>query len=129
MAKLADFSWPSSPTVMDLYELGRKPQSAHTRPQYKLSELGHNPYGSKQPNGFSDLEVDWISPELLIRRLVSAKDSFELTKSKNNNFKFYKNIVHKNFDNPEKIFQYLDKAKRAYEIQILLFNHPDFLRA
>ena len=129
MAKLADFSWPSSPTVMDLYELGRKPQSAHTRPQYKLSELGHNPYGSKQPNGFSDLEADWISPELLIRRLVSAKDSFELTKSKNNNFKFYKNIVHKNFDNPEKIFQYLDKAKRAYEIQILLFNHPDFLRA
>ena len=129
MAKLADFSWPSSPTVMDLYELGRKPQSAHTRPQYKLSELGHNPYGSKQPNGFSDLEADWISPELLIRRLVSAKDSFELTKSKNNNFKFYKNIVNKNFDNPEKIFQYLDKAKRAYEIQILLFNHPDFLRA
>jgi uncharacterized protein (DUF1800 family) len=129
MAKLADFSWPSSPTIMDLYELGRKPQSAHTRPQHKLSELGHNPYGSKQPNGFSDLEVDWISPELLIRRLVSAKDSFELTKSKNNNFKFYKNIVHKNFDNPEKIFQYLDKAKRAYEIQILLFNHPEFLRA
>ena len=129
MAKLADFSWPTSPTIMDLYEVGSKPQSAHTQPQGKLYDLGHDPYKAKQPNGFSDFEADWISPELLIRRLVFAKDCFELTKSKNNNFKFYKNIVNKNFNNPERIFNYLEKAKKPYEKQILLFNHPEFLKA
>ena len=129
MAKLADFSWPPSPTIMDLYEVGKKPQLVHKRPLHTLEGLGHFPYGSKQPNGFSDFEVDWTSPELLIRRLVYAKDFFEFTKSKNNNFKFYKNIVKKNFDNPERIIKYLEKANKHYEAQILLFNHPEFLRA
>ena len=96
---------------------------------FALQGLGHFPYGSKQPNGFSDFEVDWTSPELLIRRLVYAKDFFEFTKSKNNNFKFYKNIVKKNFDNTERIFKYLEKANKHYEAQILLFNHPEFLKA
>ena len=61
--------------------------------------------------------------------LENAKRNLNFVVHKTSSFKFYKNIVHKNFDNPEKIFQYLDKAKRAYEIQILLFNHPDFLKA
>ena len=129
MSKMADVDLIPSPSFMDLYKLGNKPIKDHRALERLMDELGQHPYLAKQPNGWSDHSDDWMSPELLIRRLVSAKDSFELTKSKNNNFKFYKNIVHKNFDNPEKIFQYLDKAKRAYEIQILLFNHPDFLRA
>ena len=130
MAKLSDFSWPPSPsTAMDLYLPGRKPLSAHRQPEWKLNDLGHNPYRAKQPNGFSDLAIDWISPELLIRRLVYAKDNYQLTKSKNNNLEFYQKIVSKNFDDPEKIMKYLNKTNKLYEKQILLFNHPEFLKA
>jgi mRNA-degrading endonuclease HigB of HigAB toxin-antitoxin module len=84
---------------------------------------------ASQPNGFSDLAIDWISPELLIRRLVYAKDTYEFTRSENNNLEFYEKIVNKNFDNPEKILKYLEKTNKLYEKQILLFNHPEFLRA
>ena len=129
MAKLSDFNWPPSPTVMDTYELGRKPSKSHRQPEWKLNDLGHNPYRARQPNGFSDLAIDWISPELLIRRLVYAKDTYELTKSKNNNFEFYEKIVHKNFDNPEKILNFLKKSNTITERQVLLFNHPEFLKS
>ena len=95
----------------------------------ELNDLGHNPFRAAQPNRFSDLAIDWISPELLIRRLVYAKDTYELTRSENNNLEFYEKIVNKNFDNPEKILKYLEKTNKLYEKQILLFNHPEFLRA
>ena len=29
-----------------------------------MREIGHMPYRPIQPNGFSDMEEDWISPEL-----------------------------------------------------------------
>jgi uncharacterized protein (DUF1800 family) len=129
MAKLSDFNWPPSAEVMDTYEPGRKPGSLYRKPEWKLNDLGHNPLRAAQPNGFSDLAIDWISPELLIRRLVYAKDTYELTKSANNNLEFYEKIVNKNFDEPEKILKYLEKTNKLYEKQILLFNHPEFLRA
>ena len=129
MSKLSDFKWPPSPKLMDTYELGNKPLGIYRKPEWKLNDLGHNPYRAAQPNGFSDLAIDWISPELLIRRLVYAKDTYELTRSENNNLEFYEKIVNKNFDNPEKILKYLEKTNKLYEKQILLFNHPEFLRA
>ena len=36
-----------------------------------MEDIGH-PYLSKQPNGYSDLAEDWMSPELIIRRLIYA---------------------------------------------------------
>ena len=42
--------------------------------------MGHHPYRAKQPNGWSDHSDDWISPELLIRRLVYAKASYNFSK-------------------------------------------------
>ena len=47
----------------------------------------------------------------------------------NNNNDFYNKIVQKNFDNPEKIMKYLNKKNNPSDKQVLLFNHPEFLKA
>ena len=67
----------------------------------------------------------------ILRTIYSAIGQMteSLTKSENNNLEFYEKIVNKNFDNPEKILKYLEKTNKLYEKQILLFNHPEFLRA
>ena len=91
--------------------------------------MGHHPYRAKQPNGWSDHSDDWISPELLIRRLVYAKLSASFSSMENNHGEYFKNIVEKNFDNPSKIMKYLNQKNRFVEKQTLLYNHPEFLRS
>ena len=129
VAKISDLQWPPSPTLMDLYELGNKPTRSQRYPERLLKRIGHHPYKAKQPNGWSDISTDWLSPELLIRRLVYAKESYLFNKPENNNNEFFEKIVQKNFDNPEKIMLYLDKKNNPSDKQVLLFNHPEFLKA
>jgi len=129
VAKISDLQWPPSPTLMDLYELGNKPTRGQRYPEWLLKKIGHHPYKAKQPNGWSDISTDWLSPELLIRRLVYAKESYLFNKPENNNSDFYNKIVQKNFNNPEKIMKYLDKKNKLSDKQVLLFNHPEFLKA
>ena len=113
---------------MDSYKLGTKPSRKQRSPERLLRNLGHHPYRAKQPNGWSDHSDDWISPELLIRRLVYAKSSYNFSKMEQNNTHFEK-IVEKNFDNPGKIKKYLSQKSRSIEKHTLLFNHPEFLKA
>ena len=130
VAKVADLNWPPSPDLMDKYELGQKPLDSQQEPEWILQNIGHHPYRAKQPNGWSDHSDDWISPELLIRRLVYAKASFNFSKMENNkNASYYESIVEKNFDNPSKIMKYINQKNRAVEKHTLLFNHPEFLKA
>ena len=129
VAKLSDLNWPPSPELMGKYELGQRPLKDQRRPERLLREMGHHPYRAKQPNGWSDISEDWLSPELLIRRLVYARLSYAYTKAKNNNVEFYEKIVSKNFNNPKKIIDFLSKKKRLNDKQTILFNHPEFLKA
>ena len=129
IAKISDLQWPPSSTLMDLYELGNKPTRGQRYPERLLKRIGHHPYKAKQPNGWSDISNDWLSPELLIRRLVYAKESYLFNKPKNNNNEFFYQIVEKNFDNPKKIMSYLNKKNNLSDKQVLLFNHPEFLKA
>ena len=130
VAKIADLNWPPSPELMDKYELGQKPFDSHREPERLLRNIGHHPYRAKQPNGWSDHSDDWISPELLIRRLVYAKASHNFAKMENNkNAAYYESIVEKNFDNPSKIMKYINQKNRSVEKHTLLFNHPEFLKA
>ena len=129
VAKLGDLEWPPSPETMDSYELGITPTRKQRSPERLLRNIGQHPYRAKQPNGWSDHSDDWISPELLIRRLVYAKLSHSFSKMQNNNEDYYQNIVEKNFDNPDKIMKYLNQKSRIVEKQTLLFNHPEFLRS
>ena len=115
---------------MDKYELGQRPFDSQREPEWILQNIGHHPYRAKQPNGWSDHSDDWISPELLIRRLVYAKASYNFHKIENNkNAEYYANIVEKNFDNPDKIMNYINQKNRSIEKHTLLFNHPEFLKA
>ena len=129
VAKLGDLQWPPSPEVMASYELGTQPTRKQRSPERLLRNIGHHPYRAKQPNGWSDHSDDWISPELIIRRLVYAKLSHSFSKMQNNNEGYYQNIVEKNFDNPDKIMKYLNQKNRIVEKQTLLFYHPEFLRS
>ena len=131
VAKIGDLQWPPSPEVMGSYELGSKPTKKQRMPESLLRNLGHHPYRAKQPNGWSDHSEDWMSPELLIRRLVFADRSYSFIKPENDNNDFYYNIVNKNFDNPDKILDYMYKnmVHRKSERNVLLFNHPEFLKA
>ena len=130
VAKVADLNWPPSPDLMDKYELGQRPFDSQREPEWLLQNIGHHPYRAKQPNGWSDHSADWISPELLIRRLVYAKASYNFAKMENNkNAEYYVNMVENNFDNPSKIMKYLNQKNRSVEKHTLLFNHPEFLKA
>ena len=57
------------------YKLGFKPSRTQRLPERILKRIGNHPYRAKQPNGWSDHSDDWMSPELLIRRLVFADRS------------------------------------------------------
>ena len=131
VAKIGNLNWPPSPEVMDSYELGNSPTRKQRSPERIMREIGQHPYRAKQPNGWSDFSEDWMSPELLIRRLVYAQLSYSYINVKNreNYDKFYHDIVVKNFDNPNNIMKYLNKKKRFIEKHTLLFNHPEFLRS
>ena len=94
-----------------------------------LKELGHSPYLSKQPNGWPDNQADWLSPELLIRRLILARRSWYYMKSNRQNLETYEKIVSNNFDKPETILDLLSKRDRLIDKHTLLFNSPEMLKA
>ncbi len=131
VAKIGDLQWPPSKEIMDAYELGFKPTRKQRLPEKILRRLGHHPYRAKQPNGWSDHSEDWISPELLIRRLFFADRSYSFIKPENDSKEFIEKIVNNNFDKPDLILDYMFKnmVHRKSERNVLLFNHPEFLKA
>ena len=72
MANMAGSNWPV-PSKEMTYDFEHNTQSHMHVVKWDLEELGLAPYRPIQPNGWSDLGIDWISPELLLRRLVFAK--------------------------------------------------------
>lgn len=72
MANMAGLHWPVLSEDMN-YDFGSKPPGYMHRVKWDLDEIGLVPYRPIQPNGWSDLGTDWISPELLLRRIVFAK--------------------------------------------------------
>ncbi len=84
---------------------------------------------AKQPNGYSDLAEDWMSPELIIRRLIYARQGYIHLKPDNKNNEFFEKVVNKNFDNPDKIMKLLKQNEKPIERHIILFNLPWVFRA
>ena len=71
MVRMFGLYWIPKPERM-IYDFKREPTDLQSEIKWALEELGHLPYRPAQPNGWSDFEADWISPELIIRRLIFA---------------------------------------------------------
>ena len=129
MVKMTDMDWPESEITMDAYTLGTKPSDSQRKSERVLEELGHSPYLSKQPNGWPDNQADWLSPELLIRRLILARRSWYYMKTNRKNLETYEKIVLNNFDKSETILDLLSKKDQLQDKHTLLFNSPEMLKA
>ena len=70
-----------------------------------------------------------MSPELIIRRLLYARQGYINLKPDNKNDEFFKSVVEKNFDNSDKIMSILNQNEKTIDKHILLFNLPEVLRA
>ena len=129
MCNIADVELIPSPTFMDLYQLGNKPLNEHRVLEYLMDELGQHPYLAKQPNGWSDFSEDWMSPELLIRRLVYAREAYYKKSDKTQTSQFYEEMIQKNYDNPDEILKIINQHKELVHKHVLLFNLPETLRS
>ena len=98
MVHMVGGSWPLQADEMK-YNFKIKPNNHQRRPRFFMKEIGYEPYRPIQPNGFSDLESDWISPELLIRRMSAPKEIARRRIALKN----FEEMIEKNFDNPEEI--------------------------
>ena len=129
MSKMADVDLIPSPSFMDLYKLGNKPIKDHRALERLMDELGQHPYLAKQPNGWSDISEDWMSPELLIRRLVYAREAYYKKSGNSQTKEFYEEMIEKNYDNPGEILKIIGQHRELVHKHVILFNLPETLRS
>jgi uncharacterized protein (DUF1800 family) len=126
----SNYSYPTKEKIMDAYPFGLQPSGTIRNQAWFLEDLGCHPYKQKQPNGYSDFEKDWMSTELIIRRVMYAKTAFfkyNTTDQLDENL--HEKIIRNNFDNPDKILKIVSRAKSPEEKHIILFNLPEVLKA
>ena len=126
----ASYAYPIPEKKMDKFKLGYLVSQELREPDWLLEDIGCHPYRSKQPNGYSDIASDWLSTELVIRRLMYAKRAFHTYKLNDQiDDTIHEKIIRTNFDNPDKIIKIVSKAKSNEEKHMILFNLPEVLRA
>ena len=122
--------YPVSEYIMNQFAFGFEPVNDMRFPDWLLEDIGCHPYRQKQPNGYSDLEKDWLSTELVIRRLMYAKKAFHQYKVKDQiDDTMHERIIRTNFDNSDKILKIVSKARTNEEKHMILFNLPEVLKA
>jgi uncharacterized protein (DUF1800 family) len=89
------------------YDFKNKPRGHLNRPRSLMWEMGHHPYRPAQPNGWPDTEAEWLSPELLIRRLAVAKRMAEKTVT----LPPLEKSIANNFDNVADVMDYMNTCK------------------
>src|SRR6056300_825518 len=126
----ASYAYPTPERKMDKFILGNLVSEELRQPDWMLEDLGYHPYLAQQPNGYSDISTDWLSTELIIRRLMYAKEAFHQYKIKDQiDDTIHEKIIRSNFDNPDKILKIVAKAKSNEEKHMILFNLPEVLKA
>ena len=108
---------------------GSRPSRSHRLVKDILWEIGHPIYRAKQPNGFIDLEDEWLSPELIIRRLAAARRFADITNPNvSYDQDYFLNVIEKNFDQPENLLN-LMKDPVFYADRFAIFaNSPEVMR-
>ena len=112
--KMTEAPWPPEPSAME-YDFKSRPKKMQRQPRSLMFEMGHPVYRPKQPNGWPDTEPEWLSPELLIRRLAVAK---RVAREYMAIGKLEKSIAN-NFDSAEDVIAYLKFCR----------NNPDNWRS
>ena len=111
LSRIFDLNLPISSKKMN-YEFKFEPSNRQEQLTWYLNEVGHSPYRPKQPNGWSDYEVDWISPELLLRRLWFASNEIpNHVKIENYSHGFMSLCLERNFDNHERMTSMIEDLK------------------
>jgi uncharacterized protein (DUF1800 family) len=101
-----------------------------------MENLGHHPYRSRQPNGYSDFSEDWISTEHMLRRLAYVRFLHRYIES-NSSEDFLISVLDKNFDKNSEMKSMLElrlerfKEKKQFDSSILsiICSGPEFLKA
>ena len=109
------------------YDFKSKPSRVIGKPVRWLRNLGHNPYRPLQPNGWSDYEADWMSPEFLFRRIGMIKVQQDKKRLDHIDKSYLKMIVSKNFDNESDVLKYINSAKNSEKI-LALFSSKWMLK-
>ena len=111
LSRIFDLNLPISSKKMN-YEFKFEPSNRQEQLTWYLNEVGHSPYRPKQPNGWSDYEVDWISPELLLRRLWFASNEIpNHVKIENYSHRFMSLCLERNFDDHEIMTSMIEDLK------------------
>ena len=112
VARMTGADWPGDPKNFD-YDFKSHLNYKQKKISRILGELGHLPFRAKQPNGFPDTAVEWLSQEYLVRRiaLINNASQFGLYKNSLPFIDIAKKLVNKNFDDPEKMISILNKLK------------------
>ena len=111
LSRMFDLNIPLSFEKMN-YTFKSKPNNRQRQLSWILREIGHSPYRAKQPNGWSDLEVDWVSPELLLRRFWFASVELPmLVKSGNRSHDFILACLKNNFEDHENMASLIDNFR------------------
>ena len=124
MVNMVGGSWPPQSDEMK-YNFKNKPSRHQRKPSFFMREIGYEPYRPIQPNGYSDMESDWISPELLIRRMSAPKE----LASRYIDLKDFNAMIDKNFDDPKEIKILIDKVNSASTKMQLIFPSYRMLKA
>ena len=111
LSRIFDLNLPISSKKMN-YEFKFEPSNRQEQLTWYLNEVGHSPYRPKQPNGWSDYEVDWVSPELLLRRLWFASNEIPShVKIENYSHSFMSLCLERNFDDHERMTSMIEDLK------------------
>lgn len=113
MVNMTGASWPPAPSQMH-YDFRSKPRRIVRSPQQMLRELGHNPYRPTQPNGWPDTMIEWLSPELLIRRLALAKRVGDKM-FRHGGWK-PRHMIDSNFDSPDEVFAHIGVQDGSFDM-------------
>ena len=108
---------------------GSRPSRSHRLVKDILWEIGHPIYRAKQPNGFIDLEDEWLSPELIIRRLAAARRFADITKPNvSYDQDYFFNVIEKNFDQPENLLNLMIDPVFYADRFAIFANSPEVMR-
>ena len=89
--------------------------------------LGQLPFRPLQPNGWSDFEEDWLSPEFLFRRIGILNALKQKGKLIHLDKSYLDRIIELNFDNVSEIKTFLEKVNNNEE-SVALFSSKWMLK-